>query len=82
MLQKLIEATDRTGAKCNERTVSRSAFRNGHRDQTLTIQAGDLDPAGPKRRPGSRPPLRSGQSDPEGPPTSAVAFTSCATSST
>ncbi|WP_280703711.1 transposase [Kitasatospora sp. GP82] len=38
MLQELIEAeaTARIGAEWNEHTETRTAFRNGHRDKTLT----------------------------------------------
>ncbi|MGY3204548.1 IS256 family transposase [Streptomyces sp. TE5632] len=55
MLQELIEAetTARIGAEWNEHTDTRTAFRNGHRDKTLTTQAGDLDLAIPKLRSGS-----------------------------
>lgn len=55
MLQELVEAeaTARIGAGWNEHTDTRTAFRNGHRDKTLTTQAGDLDLAIPKLRSGS-----------------------------
>ena len=55
MLQELIEAeaTARIGAGWNEHTQARTAYRNGHRDKTLTTQAGDLDLAIPKLRSGS-----------------------------
>ncbi|GLW04518.1 hypothetical protein Slala05_81480 [Streptomyces lavendulae subsp. lavendulae] len=55
MLQELIEAeaTARIGAEWNEHTETRTALRNGHRDKTLTTQAGDLDLAIPKLRSGS-----------------------------
>jgi transposase-like protein len=55
MLQELIEAeaTARIGADWNEHTETRTALRNGHRDKTLSTQAGDLDLAIPKLRPGS-----------------------------
>ncbi|MET7695567.1 transposase, partial [Streptomyces sp. NPDC005483] len=55
MLQELIEAeaTSRIGAEWNEHTETRTALRNGHRDKTLTTQAGDLDLAIPKLRSGS-----------------------------
>lgn len=55
MLQELIEAeaTARIGAEWNEHTETRVALRNGHRDKTLTTQAGDLDLAIPKLRVGS-----------------------------
>ncbi|MEU9987828.1 transposase [Streptomyces sp. NPDC048045] len=46
MLQELIEseAAARIGAEWNEHTEARTAYRNGHRGETLTTQAGDLDP--------------------------------------
>ena len=55
MLQELIEAEATTviGAGWNEHTDTRTALRNGHRDKTLTTQAGDLDLAIPKLRAGS-----------------------------
>ncbi|MEY9987999.1 transposase-like protein [Streptomyces sp. V4I8] len=55
MLQELIEAETAAhiGAEWNEHTASRTAFRNGHRDKTLTTQAGDLDLQIPKLRTGS-----------------------------
>lgn len=55
MLQELIEAeaTARIGAGWNEHTEARTALRNGHRDKTLTTQAGDLGLAIPKLRTGS-----------------------------
>lgn len=55
MLQELIEAeaTARIGAEWNEHTETRTALRNGHRDKTLSAQAGDLDLAIPKLRSGS-----------------------------
>ncbi|MCZ7456116.1 IS256 family transposase [Streptomyces sp. WMMC940] len=55
MLQELIEAeaTARIGAEWNERTETRTALRNGHRDKTVSTQAGDLDLAIPKLRSGS-----------------------------
>ncbi|PYC64859.1 IS256 family transposase [Streptomyces tateyamensis] len=55
MLQELIEAeaTARIGAQWNEHTETRTGFRNGHRDKTLTTAAGDLDLAIPKLRAGS-----------------------------
>jgi len=55
MLQELIEAeaSARIGAEWNEHTDTRTALRNGHRDRTLTTQAGDLDLAIPKLRSGS-----------------------------
>jgi putative transposase len=45
--------TSRIGAEWNEHTETRTALRNGHRDKTLTTQAGDLDLAIPKLRSGS-----------------------------
>ncbi|WP_406392029.1 IS256 family transposase [Streptomyces sp. NBC_00882] len=55
MLQELIEAelSGRIGAQWNEHTEDRTNFRNGHRDKTLTSQAGDLDLAIPKLRSGT-----------------------------
>ncbi|MGW4895404.1 IS256 family transposase [Kitasatospora sp. NPDC004240] len=55
MLQELIEAeaTARIGAEPGEHTDARTTWRNGHRDKTLTTQAGDLDHAIPKVRTGS-----------------------------
>ncbi|MGV9871477.1 IS256 family transposase [Streptomyces cellulosae] len=55
MLQELIEAeaAARIGAGWNEHTETRTAFRNGHREKTVTTQAGDLDLAIPKLRTGS-----------------------------
>ena len=55
MLQELIEAeaTARIGAEWNEHTDSRTALRNGHREKTLTTQAGDLGLGIPKLRSGS-----------------------------
>lgn len=55
MLQELIEAeaTARIGAEWNEHTETRTAFRNGNRDKTLTTQAGDLELAIPKLRAGT-----------------------------
>ncbi len=40
MLQELIEteATSHIGAGWNERAQTRTAFRNGHRDKTLTLR--------------------------------------------
>jgi putative transposase len=43
----------RIGAEWNEHTETRTALRNGHRDKTLSTQAGDLDLAIPKLRSGS-----------------------------
>ncbi|MEU4098212.1 transposase [Streptomyces sp. NPDC026673] len=55
MLQELIEAeaTAKIDAGWNEHIDTRTALRNGHRDQTLSTQAGDLDLAIPKLRSGS-----------------------------
>ncbi|MFD9471490.1 IS256 family transposase [Streptomyces goshikiensis] len=55
LLQELIEAeaTARIGAEWGERTESRTGWRNGHRDKTVTTQAGDLELAIPKLRAGS-----------------------------
>lgn len=55
MLQELIEAeaTVRIGAEWNEHSDTRTALRNGHRDKTLSTQAGNLDLAIPKLRSGS-----------------------------
>lgn len=55
ILQELIEAeaSARIGAQWNEHTDTRTALRNGHRDKTLTTQAGDLDLGIPKLRSGS-----------------------------
>ncbi|WP_236653637.1 IS256 family transposase [Streptacidiphilus melanogenes] len=55
MLQELIEAeaTARIGAEWNEHTDARTTFRNGHRDKTLSTQAGDLELGIPKLRSGS-----------------------------
>ncbi|MFD8615354.1 IS256 family transposase [Streptomyces sp. NPDC059631] len=55
MLQELIEAeaTARIGAEWNEHTDTRTGFRNGHRDKTLSTQAGDLELGIPKLRSGS-----------------------------
>lgn len=41
ILQELIEAeaTARIGAEWNEHTESRTTWRNGHREKTLTTQA-------------------------------------------
>ena len=54
-LQELIEAeaTARIGAEWNEHTDSRTALRNGHRDKTLSTQAGDLELGIPKLRSGN-----------------------------
>ncbi|MEV6110916.1 IS256 family transposase [Streptomyces sp. NPDC051940] len=55
ILQELIEAeaTARIGAEWNEHTDTRATWRNGHRDKTLTTQAGDVELAIPKLRAGS-----------------------------
>ncbi|MEU2491070.1 IS256 family transposase [Streptomyces sp. NPDC007883] len=55
ILQELIEAeaTAHIGAEPGEHTGTRMTWRNGHRDKTLTTQAGDLDLAIPKVRTGS-----------------------------
>src|SRR5258708_21055220 len=55
MLQELIEAEATTviGAEWNEHADTRTTWRNGHRDKTLTTQAGDLDLAIPKIRAGT-----------------------------
>lgn len=53
--QELIEAeaTARIGAEWGERTDTRTTWRNGHREKTVTTQAGDLELAIPKLRAGS-----------------------------
>ncbi|MFG2639290.1 transposase [Streptomyces sp. NPDC048362] len=50
ILQELIEAeaTVRMSAEWNEHTDTRTALRNGHRDKTLSIQAGDPGPRDPQ----------------------------------
>ncbi|MDI2129133.1 IS256 family transposase [Yinghuangia seranimata] len=55
LLQELIEAeaTAQIGAEWGEHTDTRTAYRNGHRDKTVTSQAGDLELAIPKLRAGS-----------------------------
>jgi hypothetical protein len=55
MFQELIEAEAAAviGAGWNEHTDTRTGYRNGHRDKTLTTQAGDLDLAIPKLRAGT-----------------------------
>ncbi|MFF1918286.1 IS256 family transposase [Streptomyces sp. NPDC058239] len=55
ILQELIEteATARIGAEWNEHMESRTTWRNGHREKTLTTQAGDVELAIPKIRAGS-----------------------------
>lgn len=54
-LQELIEAEASAGigAEWNEHTDTRTALRNGHRDKTMTTQAGDLELGIPKLRSGS-----------------------------
>ncbi|MFD9053379.1 IS256 family transposase [Streptomyces zaomyceticus] len=55
LLQELTEAeaTARIGAEWGERTDTRTTWRNGHREKTVTTQAGDLELAIPKLRAGS-----------------------------
>jgi putative transposase len=55
ILQELIEAeaSAQIGAEWGERTETRTTYRNGHRDKTVTTQAGDLELAIPKLRAGS-----------------------------
>jgi putative transposase len=55
LLQELIEAeaTARIGAEWGERTDTRTTWRNGHREKTVTTQAGGLELAIPKLRAGS-----------------------------
>ncbi len=55
LLQELIEAeaTARIGAEWGGRTDTRTTWRNGHREKTVTTQAGDLELAIPKLRAGS-----------------------------
>ncbi|WP_234018146.1 MULTISPECIES: IS256 family transposase [unclassified Streptomyces] len=55
LLQELIEAeaTAQIGAEWNEHASTRTGYRNGHRDKTVTTQAGDLELAIPKLRAGS-----------------------------
>ncbi len=69
VLQELIEAeaTQHIGAAWGEHAETRTAYRNGHRERTLTTQAGDLEPAIPKLRadllpqpPGTPAPRRPG----------------------
>lgn len=52
LLQELIEAeaTAHVGAGWNEQTTTRTGYRNGHRDKTVTEQAGHLELAIPKLR--------------------------------
>lgn len=55
LLQELIEAeaTTKIGAEWGEHTDARTTWRNGHREKTMTTQAGDLELAIPKLRAGS-----------------------------
>ncbi|MFD9456637.1 transposase [Streptomyces sp. NPDC059985] len=55
LLRELIEAeaTVRIDAEWGEHADSRTVYRNGHRDKTLTTHAGDLELAIPKLRAGS-----------------------------
>ncbi|MGW2370449.1 transposase, partial [Streptomyces sp. NPDC001667] len=55
VLQELIEAeaTAHIGAEHGEHTATRTTMRNGHRERTLTTQAGDLDLGIPKVRTGA-----------------------------
>ncbi|MEV6576446.1 IS256 family transposase [Streptomyces sp. NPDC051577] len=55
LLQELIEAeaASKLGAEWGERTESRTTWRNGHRDKTVTTQAGDLELSIPTLRAGS-----------------------------
>jgi putative transposase len=55
LLQELVEAeaTARIGAEWGEHTATRTNYRNGSRDKTLTTAAGDLEVAIPKLRSGS-----------------------------
>ncbi|MFF0050740.1 IS256 family transposase [Streptomyces sp. NPDC005498] len=55
LLQELIEAeaTAQIGAEWNEHASTRTGYRNGHREKTVTTQAGDLELAIPKLRAGS-----------------------------
>lgn len=50
LLRELIEAeaTAQTGAEWNEPTAARSGYRNGRRDETVTAQTDDLEPAIPE----------------------------------
>ncbi|MFI1184532.1 transposase [Streptomyces sp. NPDC020799] len=63
------EATAHIGAEHGEHTATRTTMRNGHRERTLTTQAGDLDLGIPKVRTGaffpSLPRLSSAQSFPQ-----------------
>jgi putative transposase len=55
LLQELIEAeaTTKIGAEWGEHTGTRTTWRNGHREKTVTTQACDLELAIPKLRAGS-----------------------------
>ena len=55
VLQELIEAeaAEQIGAQWGEHADTRTTYRNGHRDRTLTTQAGDLELAIPKLRSGT-----------------------------
>ncbi|WP_238697205.1 transposase [Streptomyces sp. E2N166] len=54
LLQELIEAeaTTKIGAEWGEHTDTRTTWRDGHREKTVTAQAGDLELALPKLRAG------------------------------
>lgn len=54
-LQELIEAelTAKIGAEPGERTLARTAQRNGHRPKLIATPAGDVEVAIPKLRKGS-----------------------------
>ncbi|WP_395577179.1 transposase [Streptomyces sp. BK79] len=60
LLQELTEAeaTTKIGAEWGEHTDTRTTWRNGHREKTVTTQAGDLELAIPKLRAGSFFPSR------------------------
>jgi putative transposase len=47
------EATERIGAEPHERSITRTAWRNGHRPRTLSSKAGDVELKIPKLRKGS-----------------------------
>jgi putative transposase len=55
LLQELIEteASAKIGAERGEHTDTRTTWRNGHREKTVTTQAGGLELAIPKLRAGS-----------------------------
>lgn len=55
LLQELIEAeaTTKIGSEWGEHTDARTTWRNGHREKTMTTQAGDLELDIPKLRAGS-----------------------------